>query len=519
MPFWCALYVNGNLALPKLTGEESAALVMLAAGMLVFRTFRERYLLTWILGWLAFFVSCWTIHGIHIDAATPYLQAISQAEFVLAVCLFAAAAFIYTHSHKLFLPLLVITLSVIAYAVLRAVFWPDSWNLRLPLEVSYRLVALIAAIQVIRFRWGRAEIGPWLLALSMLTLHLDWAPLNSHIAPGINLLADLLLGFSMMLIVLDDFRLRTQRLRVVNALTTTIARAQQHGPMMLTALEELKGLMKSKAAWFRVLEGDKMVIAQHIGISPEFLKAAGYLKLGQTQQKVLQEAKPVVIKAAAADDTVREYLKQEGFHHIVVTPVLGKKSPIGTLALGSTQRRFYTREDLDFLSTTANQLGIAVENLRLLEQVLRSQRQWMNTFDSIQDLILAHDSEYRIIKANQALLQRLGQAPFAVVGNLCEAVLPRKDSDWTGCPYCARGDADFIEGPDPCFGGHSMVSTSSYSEQGSKQKGIIHVVRDTTERQAVEEKYRLLFEQVQEGVFVATPDGKLLDCNDAFVKN
>src|SRR5207237_1298157 len=83
------------------------------------------------------------------------------------------------------------------------------------------------------------------------------------------------------------------------------------------------------------------------------------------------------------------------------TPVLGKKSPIGTLALGSTRRLFYTREDLDFLSTTANQLGIAVENLRLLEQVLRSQRQWMNTFDSIQDLILAHDSEYRIIKANK----------------------------------------------------------------------------------------------------------------------
>ena len=32
-----------------------------------------------------------------------------------------------------------------------------------------------------------------------------------------------------------------------------------------------------------------------------------------------------------------------------------------------------------------------------------------------------------------------------------------------------------------------------------------------------EEKYRMLFEQAQEGVFVATPDGQLLDCNDAFV--
>ena len=63
-----------------------------------------------------------------------------------------------------------------------------------------------------------------------------------------------------------------------------------------------------------------------------------------------------------------------------------------------------------------------------------------------------------------------------------------------------------------------MVSTSSYTEQGSKQKGTIHVVRDTTDRRVAEEKYRLLFEQMQEGVFVATPDGKLLDCNDAFMR-
>ena len=70
---------------------------------------------------------------------------------------------------------------------------------------------------------------------------------------------------------------------------------------------------------------------------------------------------------------------------------------------------------------------------------------------------------------------------------------------------------------DPCFGGQSVVSTSSYAEQGSQPKGTIHVVHDTTERQVAEEKYRMLFEQAQEGVFVATPEGNLLDCNDAFV--
>ena len=79
------------------------------------------------------------------------------------------------------------------------------------------------------------------------------------------------------------------------------------------------------------------------------------------------------------------------------------------------------------------------------------------------------------------------------------------------------GDEEFTEGADPCFGGLSVVSTSSYTEQGSPQKGTIHVVRDITERRSAEEKYRLLFEQVQEGVYVASPAGTLIDCNDAFV--
>ena len=198
-------------------------------------------------------------------------------------------------------------------------------------------------------------------------------------------------------------------------------------------------------------------------------------------------------------------------------PVLGKKSVIGVLTLGSQHHLTYTPDELEFLETTAHQLGLAVENLRLVEQILRSHRQWANTFDSIQDLVLVHDSEFRVMKANLALLQHLGQAQADVAGQLCEAVLPRT-AQWSGCPYCMAGKDGLHEASDPCFGGFSMISTSSYSDQGSQQKGTIHVVRDTTDRRVAEEKYRLLFEQAHEGVFVATPEGKLLDCNHAFVR-
>src|SRR5208282_5907605 len=188
------------------------------------------------------------------------------------------------------------------------------------------------------------------------------------------------------------------------------------------------------------------------------------------------------------------------------------------LFLGSARDRKLTGEELEFLETCGRQLGIAIENFRLLEQALRSQRQWRNTFDSVHDIILAHDVDFRIIKANQILLEQLEMASADVIGSTCESVLPHKLGEWTGCPYCARGGEEISEGPDPCFGGFSMVSTSSYAEQGSSRKGTIHIVRDITERRSAEEKYRLLFEQVQEGVYMATPAGKLLDCNDAFVQ-
>src|SRR2546429_5407278 len=55
--------VVGDMTVPRLVAQESAALIILAASLLVFRTFRERYLLIWILGWLTYFISRWTVHG------------------------------------------------------------------------------------------------------------------------------------------------------------------------------------------------------------------------------------------------------------------------------------------------------------------------------------------------------------------------------------------------------------------------------------------------------------------------
>lgn len=514
-PAWLLGYPVGALAVPWLTARESAALILVVVSFLFFRAFRERYLLTWGLGWVTYAVFLWMQRMADWHATSPARQAFTGAEFVVALSLFATAALLSAHARRLLTATLMLAGMVAACAALRSLYMPDSDGLRMGVEAGCRLIAFCGAIGLLRYRFGRLGIGSVLLSLGLVSLNVNWPPYTSHLSTEAYLLQEILFGAGMFVMVLSDSRVRMHRLSVLNELTVTISRAQNHGPMMQAALEKLKVVAKARMAWFRMIEGSNLVLTQHVGLSPEFVRTMGQIGVDDTLTRVLQNNCAAVLKLSELPEVVREPLKKQGIHHVVVLPLQGKKSTIGTISLGCSSGRRHSAEELEFLETVSNQLGIAVENLRLLEQVLRSQRQWMNTFDSIQDLILAHDADYRILKTNQALLQRLEQAPADVVGKICEDVLPQK-APWGGCPYCERG-AGLTEGPDPCFGGQSLVSTSSYTEQGSQQKGTIHVVRDTTERHAAEEKYRMLFEQAQEGVFVATLDGKLVDCNDAFV--
>jgi len=515
---WSIWNSAAKLGLAMPTAAELTLLILLGASLLALRAFRESYLKVWVLGWTALVASRLAEHCFAAKIPAPFDAVAVQATFMLAVGLLAGAVLLYTRGRDLILPLTVITPILVGFAGARILLWPDSPPLRVAVEVGYRIILLTAAIALLRARRGRWEPAAWLLALGLPFLHLAWSPFTDRVPSAVFLSAEIALGVSMLLVVFDEARVRTRRLRAVQAITISIASAQQYGNVVQSAVEELQDVTGVRAAWFRLFEGGHLVATHAVGLSSDFLRDAGMAEITDELSKFLNQPAPKVTTPSAAAPEPEECLKTEKIHQLVMVPVAGNKSPIGLLLLGSSGNRQWTAEELDFLQSCAKQLAVAVENFRLLEQVLRSQRQWINTFDSIHDIILAHDADYRIIKANQVLLEQLGQAAADVVGSSCDSALPHTFGEWTGCPYCAMGgDEEFTEGADPCFGGFSVVSTSSYTEQGSPQKGTIHVVRDITDRRSAEEKYRLLFEQVQEGVYVANPAGQLIDCNDAFV--
>ena len=437
-PAW--LYGNsvGALTIPWLTARETAALIVVVVSLLFFRSFRERYLLAWGMGWIAYGVFLWSARASDLPGASRSMAAFCQADFVLAVGLFAAAALMSSQARRTLTALAVVTGVVIGYAALRPLYFGDSSALGIGLEVACRLIAIWAALELMRYRLGRMGVGPLLFSAGLLTLNLNWPPFTNHVPNEGYLLAEVLFGASMIVLVLDDSRVRTRRLEVLNELTGTISRAQNHGPMMQAALEKLKAVTRAKAAWFSLMEEGHLTPTQHLGLSADFLRTIGLAGMDETVTRALEENRVAVLRPSEVPEELQAQLREQRMGHLLLVPVQGKKSVIGMLSLGCSGSPRHSQEELEFLETAAQRLGIAVENLRLLEQVLRSQRQWMNTFDSIQDLILAHDADFHILKTNQALLQRLGRAPADVLGSLCDAVLPHQQV-WAGCPYCERG--------------------------------------------------------------------------------
>jgi len=515
---WSIWNAVTRLGLAKPSGAELALLVMLGASVLALRAFRENYLKIWLLGWTTLAASRLAEHCFANKIPAPFDLVVVQATFVLAVGLLAGAVLLYTRQRDLILPLMVITPILVGFAGARVLLWSDSLPLRVAVEIGYRIVLLTASMALLRARRGRWQPSAWLLALCLPLLHLPWAPFTDGVPVAASVGTEIALGIGMLLVVFDEEQARSRRLRAVQSISSSIAVAQQYGSVVQRVLDELQRVARVRGAWFRLVESGHLIATHVSGLSPDFLHNAGFSEPTEEISKLLGQAAPKVTIAESATHEPKDCLEQEKIRQLVIVPVIGNKAPIGLLTLGHSHNRQWTPEELDFLQSCAKQLSLAVENFRLLEQVLRSQRQWMNTFDSIHDIILAHDSENRIIKANQVLLGQLSKAAADVIGNSCETALPHNYGQWSGCPYCAMGgDEEFTEGADPCFGGYSVVSTSSYSEQGSQQKGTIHVVRDITDRRSAEERYRLLFEQVQEGVYVASPAGTLIDCNDAFV--
>src|SRR5208282_4220586 len=98
-PAWLFANSVGVLTIPGWTAREESALIMVVVSLLFFRVFRERCLLVWAAGWVAYGAFLWVTGASELHAASSVIAAFAHADFVLAIGLFAAAALMRSEEH------------------------------------------------------------------------------------------------------------------------------------------------------------------------------------------------------------------------------------------------------------------------------------------------------------------------------------------------------------------------------------------------------------------------------------
>ena len=191
---------------------------------------------------------------------------------------------------------------------------------------------------------------------------------------------------------------------------------------------------------------------------------------------------------------------------------------VGVLCLADRAKPL-AREDHQLLQAIANHASIALENARLFTRMDQANRHWMEIFDAITDFIVVHDEADNVLRVNRSLAEFIGVPPRELIGVNMRALLAMgEQAPMHACPFCGAAGEAADEYVHPVLDRTYLVSTSRVHGANGEGLQTIHVLKDTTDRREAERRYRELFDNIQEGLFFSTQDGRFIEVNDAMVR-
>jgi len=145
--------------------------------------------------------------------------------------------------------------------------------------------------------------------------------------------------------------------------------------VLQTLVESAARLCEADQATITRQIGGKFFRAEAYGFSTEFMDYVRDVPVeperGTVHGRALLEGKIIHIPDVLADPdyTWAEAQKLGGFRTILGVPMLREGVPIGVLALTRTEVRPFTDKQIELVSTFADQAAIAIENVRLFDEI------------------------------------------------------------------------------------------------------------------------------------------------------
>ena len=200
-------------------------------------------------------------------------------------------------------------------------------------------------------------------------------------------------------------------------------------------------------------------------------------------------------------------------------PVLLGSEVVAVLALFSRHRRAPRQELLEQMADVATRIGQFLERERALEGLKRLQK----AVETIEMGVTITDVKGRILYTNPAEAAMHGSRPEELIGRHVSTFMPEGWTPAGGRPTGIRSwkrETVNVRRDGTVF--PVQLLSDAVRDADGTPVAVVTCTEEITDRKRAEEalrsseeRYRLLFERNLAGVYRATLDGRLLECNDA----
>src|SRR5438270_5107104 len=242
-------------------------------------------------------------------------------------------------------------------------------------------------------------------------------------------------------------------------------------------------------------------------------------RLNLALQKLVLDKPQSAVQGTAAELIGSSVASALGWDNLIVAPLHGRQGELVAALCLANRDRELAPSDEQLLQAIVGQASVALENARLFTRMDQANRHWVEIFDAISDFIVVHDQQHRVLRVNRPLADFIGVQPSELIGITMSALLAMAtDTTPRACHFCRNREVGADEFVQLVLERTYLVSTSRIHGSESESLQTIHVLKDITDRREAERRYRELFDNIQEGLFFTTPEGRFIEVNEALVR-
>ena len=163
------------------------------------------------------------------------------------------------------------------------------------------------------------------------------------------------------------------QLEAISSITAIVTESLELEHILKDALDKVLEVTATEAGLIYLLDppSQELILVAYRGVAEESVADLDRLKLGEGFcGRVAQSGELAVVQDSSNDPRLtRLAVQQEGLRTQVITPLKSKDQVQGVLAVATRRSRQFLQDDLDLITAIGNQIGVAIENARLYENL------------------------------------------------------------------------------------------------------------------------------------------------------